>query len=413
MKILLTLIFTFSWAGGQEMFESFDLESTNRYVGKTTYEFDIGQTSLANRTLEMLHISGDIDIEGKHTKVLTVVEKMTIKSSSGKKARILYKENKAKVFQAGPGQIKVLGSANRRPYKTSFKYYITVPSEYNISARSSGGDISLYFVTGETDLQTSGGDLIIKNANGKIFARTAGGDILIDDTKGLVNLKTSGGDIEISNCDGKIDASTAGGSIEVNDCQAEISVQTNGGNIDLKSIIGSSIYARTMGGDVKAKRIEGDLKLITYGGYLNLEDITGYVEAKTYAGDIELDNIKGAIEISTGAGDIEGKFIFGAINAQTDHGDIEIEIRLNQKIESQDITLITDHGSILLVLPEDFSATIDALVEDNFSDGTIESDFPLKIFMHRGDVRAEGTIHQGKSKIKLRSNNNSIMIEKE
>jgi len=413
MKNLFILISTFSILFAQEMFESFDLESKNRYAGKTTYEFNVTQTNIAERILEMRHISGDIEIEGKESNLLTVVEKVTIKTSSEKKAKMFFEENKANVSQTGPGHIKISGNSHRRPYKISFKYYITIPQEYNISAQSSGGDISQFFVSGESDLHTSGGDLIIKNSNGKISARTAGGDIIIDDTIGHITLKTSGGDIEVIKVDGKIDASTSGGSIDVRDCQAEMSVESNGGRIVMESIIGKNIYSRTMGGDLEASEVQGDLELITFGGDIRLDDITGNVEAETYAGDIELDNIRGILDISTGAGDIEGINIFGAINAKTNHGDIEIEKKHDQKLIDQDITLTTENGSILLVLPKEFSATIDARIEDNFSDGSIESDFPLKIFMKRGDVHAEGVLFSGESQIKLRSNSKSITIEKE
>lgn len=413
MNKLSLLICTASILSGQDIFESFNLDGQHRYVGTTTYEFEVQDAEAVERTVDIFHITGDVEVEGKLTTTVTVIEKMTIRTTSERKAKAIYQEYKAQVSTSGPGHITVDGGNRHEPYKTWFKYYITVPETYNVSIKTRGGDVEVNYVSGEIYLHTSGGDLTIKSVNGKITGRTSGGDITMKSNKGLANVKTSGGDIEISDCDGKIEATTSGGDIKVEYCKGDIFVNTSGGDIELREIQGSIIRGRTSGGDIEAEGIEGNLHISTSGGSIEIQDITGNVEAKTSSGDIELHNIDGSADVQTSNGDINGSSLHGAVYAKTSHGDIMIQKRFNRNLSDHDIKLITSDGTIRLVLPKDFSASIDAVVKGERSTGAIDSEFPLNIYLHRDEVHAEGIINDGTHSIKLRTRYRSITIEKE
>lgn len=413
MNKLFLLIFTVTFLSGQDIFESFNLDGKHRYVGKTTYEFDVRDAQAADRTVEIFHVTGDVEVEGKPTTIVTVVERMTIRTTSERKAQSIYEDYKAQVSKSGHGHITVDGGGRHEPYKTWFKYYITVPTEYNVSVKTSGGDVSLNYVSGEIYLNTSGGDLTIKSVNGKVTGRTSGGDIILKSINGLANVKTSGGDIEISDCDGKLEATTSGGDIEAEYCKGELFVHTSGGNIKLRGIQGPIIHGRTSGGDIEVEEIEGSLNVATSGGDIEIQDVNGNVEAETSGGDIEIYNIDGSADVSTSAGDIEGSLLYGAVYAKTSHGDININKSFNPFLADHNIKLKTSDGTIRLVLPKDFSATVDAIVEGRRSTGAIDSEFPLNIFLHRDEVHAEGTINEGTHTIKLRTRYRSITIEKD
>jgi hypothetical protein len=170
----------------------------------------------------------------------------------------------------------------------SARFYINVPSEFNIDVGTSGGDVE-----------------VVGSMKGTVVATTAGGDVEIDDVKGEVTLKTAGGDVTAGNVDGDAKLKTSGGDVEVGDVTGEL-------------------VAATAGGDIEAGEVGGDLEAATAGGDIICKDVGGEAEAKTAGGDIELGVVKGGISARTAGGDIEVLGATGRVVAKTAGGDVEL-----------------------------------------------------------------------------------------
>ena len=152
------------------------------------------------------------------------------------------------------------------------KYEITVPSNFDLDLKTSGGDMVAKNIEGKFSLITSGGDIYMKNTKGKLDAKTSGGDITLHMFSGASDLSTSGGDIEVEAENGKVTASTSGGDIFLKSSNGPVSAKTSGGDITLEYAgenLGISLI--TSGGDIDVivpHKINADVDMKTSGGDL-------------------------------------------------------------------------------------------------------------------------------------------------
>ncbi len=155
-------------------------------------------------------------------------------------------------------------------FSKGFKVKVKVPSEFNIEAKTSGGDIEVKKVDGEMGLYTSGGDVEIDNSKGSLVAKTSGGDIEINGFVGSTKLKTSGGDIEVKMVTGDVEAYTSGGDVELAVSSGKVDAGTSGGDISLKySGANKGIELGTSGGSISVQLpsdFAADVYLKTSGG---------------------------------------------------------------------------------------------------------------------------------------------------
>ena len=154
----------------------------------------------------------------------------------------------------------------------SLKYKVkaTVPSNYNASLKTSGGDISLAEVNGELELATSGGDISVVDSKGSLKVSTSGGDINSVNFNGSSVLKTSGGDIDVLNNNGSTEVKTSGGDIKLIVSNGKVKGSTSGGDIELDYTGNNEgIALSTSGGDIELKLpkdFSANLELKTSGG---------------------------------------------------------------------------------------------------------------------------------------------------
>lgn len=110
-------------------------------------------------------------------------------------------------------------------------FVVTVPLQYHLNLRTSGGDINVDGLEGSIRAGTSGGELRFSNIAGSVAGATSGGKIKMSVVRGDVHLRTSGGSISIDRVDGRIVAETSGGGIEAYRVTGSIEAQTSGGTI--------------------------------------------------------------------------------------------------------------------------------------------------------------------------------------
>lgn len=186
-------------------------------------------------------------------------------------------------FNSNSNKVEVIGKREGSGWSwfsnVKVKYEVMVPSSFNVKIATAGGDIKLGGINGELLLKTSGGDIWTDRCSGKLDLKTSGGDLNIFTSNTEVQAKTSGGDIKL----------------EYTGANKGIELKTSGGDIDIRVPYGFSatIDATTSGGDVscdhqlsnKAKSSKNKLKADMNGGGSSLV-------ARTSGGDIDIRVLK-------------------------------------------------------------------------------------------------------------------------
>ena len=127
------------------------------------------------------------------------------------------------------------------------RYVISIPSEFNV------------------DLKTSGGGIRVDDLRGEVRVKTSGGGLQFGKIEGPIIGNTSGGGITLAGCNGKVDVRTSGGGIDIGSGSGDLVAETSGGGIKIENFVGDA-FVRTSGGAIRINRIEGAIDAATSGG---------------------------------------------------------------------------------------------------------------------------------------------------
>jgi DUF4097 and DUF4098 domain-containing protein YvlB len=171
----------------------------------------------------------------------------------------------------------------------SVSFVVYVSAKTSTKLQTSGGNISLYGLSGDQDFTTSGGNLNLERIRGLVKGRTSGGNINLKEVSENISLTTSGGNINAENSSGKIDLTTSGGSISLIGLDGEIEATTSGGNVKGNTIRGN-LAAHTSGGNVRMEDLRCALNASTSGGNIDvsISELTGVVKLSNSSGSIDL-----------------------------------------------------------------------------------------------------------------------------
>jgi len=286
----------------------------------------------------------------------------------------------------------------RRSRSRNVKFDVKLPSDFNATLKTAGGDIELEgSISGKVKGSTAGGDIVLRDMAGSVEMTTSGGDIRTATVRGNVVLKTSGGDIDVGNVDGEVEVATAGGDIRVES-------------------VGKSLRARTSGGDIKIGDIGGEATVSTAGGDVRVGKVSGRASLSTSGGDIRLRSASGNVTAKTAGGDVELRDVTGTAEAKTAGGNVVVELRSTGKGPS---LLSTAGGTVKLYVAENVKATIDATIELKRSWGwgkheyDIMSDFKSETYEKGSDlIEATYKLNGGGERITLKTSNGNIEIRK-
>lgn len=245
---------------------------------------------------------GSIEIVTSNTNTLKVEVIREIRTPSSRRAEEILEDFKISFRQDG-NTVYVNGEYDRSGLSrlfsnigryVRFHFLVSLPKEFNVDLKTSGGSISIDDLKGEVRSKTSGGSLSFNRIDGPVWGRTSGGSIKLTSCVGMADINTSGGGITIGEVSGDVLAHTSGGSIKVGEVRGTVDVHTSGGSISVKEVNGA-IKAKTSGGSVSAyisAQPESDCSLSTSGGSVTVylaDDIGVNVNAKTSGGRVYTD----------------------------------------------------------------------------------------------------------------------------
>src|SRR5713101_4149422 len=236
--------------------------------------------------------------------------------------------------------------------------------------------------------------------NYNVEVKTEAGDIETQDTGGFANLATAGGHINVRNVAGDASLHSGGGHIRAGQIGGRADLQTDGGNITVGQA-GSLVSVRTGGGQIDFGEVRGSVRAQTGGGGIRIMYVSGPMEVESSAGSICLTRVAGTVRAATAGGTITAW-----INPDAPSSGGKVQLAgLSQ--------LTSGNGDIIVFLPRNLAADIDAQVESG-GERRIEADPALALQIQNrgnGPVRATGALNGGGPSLKLRTTAGKIRLQ--
>ncbi len=314
------------------------------------------------------------------------------------------------IIGASPSQAGRSG-ANAQFY---VQYEVAVPAGYSLDVNTGVGDIETQDIGGTASLITEGGNIrtgrigfigFRNAAQGHPTAKlsTQGGHIQVQDVTGNLDAFTAGGHVVAGNISGDAVLRSGGGHIRAGQISGRAQLETDGGNITLKQA-GSFVSVRTGGGQIDFGEVRGSVRAQTGGGGIRVITVSGPMEVESNGGSICLTRVAGAVQAATAGGTIQAW-----INPDGNSSGGKVSLAGASQLSS-------GAGDIIVFLPRNLAANIDAMVENG---GLSRIDADPALFLNiqsmgnrgAGPVRATGALNGGGEVLKLRTTVGKIRLQ--
>ena len=169
---------------------------------------------------------------------------------------------------------------------------------------------------------------------------------------------------------------------------------------------GAQVRVATGNGAITVERVGGEVSASTGNGRVTVSNTDGAVRVATGNGDVQVGNAKGAVRVTTGNGRVSVTTAQGPVEARSGNGDIDV--RMTALRASEDMTFSTGSGDVRVTLPPDYNGELDA----STGNGSISSDFDLKIEGRMSPRRVHATIGTGGARLRLATGNGGLELRK-
>jgi hypothetical protein len=172
---------------------------------------------------------------------------------------------------------------------------------------------------------------------------------------------------------------------------------------------GSNLTLSTGNGNITIERVKGRIELRTGDGTINGLDISGDISARTDDGNVRMESIDGRCDIVTGDGSVTVGGRLDLLRARTGDGSLTLKIQPASRV-SETWSLQTDDGNIVMYLPENLDAQVDA----ETGSGSAKADSAI---FARADLDHErralrGILGSGGHILRLRTSDGSIILKR-
>jgi len=319
--------------------------------------------------------------------------------------------------ESTPDGVRIEGALppkNRRdssPAQFWVRFDVFVPRDYSVEVLTAGGDIETQDIGGMARLVTGGGSIRCGQlaASGK-FASSG---------KPAAYLETQGGHISIGDVAGELYASTGGGHIQAREISGNATLHSGGGHIRAARIGGQADLS-TGGGNITVGQAGAAVSVHTAGGQIDFGEARGSVQARTGGGGIRVASASGPLQIETSGGSICLTRIAGSVSASTSNGAITAFINPDAASPGGAVQLAGDSqlsssgGDLLVYLPRNLAATIEAVVSHGGPD-RIQADasLPLTLLAEGpagSPLRATASLNGGGALLRLRTGGGTIRL---
>jgi DUF4097 and DUF4098 domain-containing protein YvlB len=169
---------------------------------------------------------------------------------------------------------------------------------------------------------------------------------------------------------------------------------------------GAQVRVSTGNGAVSVERVGAEVSASTGNGRVNVSNTNGPVRVSTGNGDVVVREAKGPVRVSTGNGRVSVTTTDGPVEARSGNGDIDV--RMGAVRPSEDMTFSTGSGDVRVTLPAGYNGELDA----STGNGSIESDFDLKLEGRMTPRRVRATIGSGGARLRLITGNGGLEVRR-
>ena len=321
------------------------------------------------------------------------------------------------------------------------QFEIAVPAGYSLDVNTGAGDIETQDIGGPATLITQGGNIRTgrigiggmqnaarhthdanagNSARSSSKLRTEGGHIQVLDVAGNLNVFTGGGHINVGNVTGDVALRSGGGHIRAGTIDGRADLDTDGGNITVGHA-GSFVNVRTGGGQIDFGEVRGSVHAQTGGGGIRIMYVAGPMEVESSGGSICLTRVAGAVQAATADGTITA-WINPSSGPDNGTGGAPSNLPGGASAHPMIVQLAgasqlaSGNGDIIVFLPRNLAANIDALVAKG-GEHRIEADPALHLSFQTaesngaGPVHAVGVLNGGGIPLKLRTSAGKIRLQ--
>lgn len=171
---------------------------------------------------------------------------------------------------------------------------------------------------------------------------------------------------------------------------------------------GASVSVMTRDGSIAVERVDGPLELRTDDGSVRVSEAAGDMTIVTRDGSITLERVAGRVDARTGDGSIRLNGTPKGVLLESRDGSIGVRAERGTTM-TDEWSLRTGDGSVVVEVPEDFGAEIDAETRD----GSVRTDFEIEgASDRRGEDRRrlKGRLGSGGPVLRIRTGDGSIRI---
>jgi Putative adhesin len=169
---------------------------------------------------------------------------------------------------------------------------------------------------------------------------------------------------------------------------------------------GVLVNAGTGNGDVTINGAGSEVVAATGNGRVLVSGTTGRVTASTGNGRVTVEGARGPVKASTGNGAVSVTTSDGPVTASSGNGDIDVS--MDRISRSAPMSFSTGSGRIVLSVPEDFGADMEA----SSGNGDVTTDLPIRLQGRIARSRLRGTLGGGGERLSLSTGNGDIEIRK-
>lgn len=269
---------------------------------------------------------------------------------------------------------------------------IHVPRRYNVEVTTGGGNIEVQDINGHVKLTSAGGNINVGcvgavNEPDRSVAAYKRDRLTLSSPMVVASIETQGGHITVGDVAGTLRATTSGGHITA-------------GNIAGDAVL------RTGGGQISVKKIAGAAALDSGGGNIHLQGAASRVTADTAGGGLVLRQASAPLRVSASSGGITAWINNDGSGAK----DAE------ESGPRQASQLFSTGGDIVMYIPSELAATIDAIVEQgNGHRVATDPSLPVRINCHDSEdvsrtIHCAGLLHGGGELFHLKTVSGNIVL---
>jgi putative adhesin len=169
----------------------------------------------------------------------------------------------------------------------------------------------------------------------------------------------------------------------------------------------SHIKARSGDGSILVEHVKGTIDLHTGDGGIRLSDVSGEITLNTGDGSVTAEEVQGRLAVDTGDGAVTISGDVSGLRIHTGDGSIIYRGQAATAM-TEDWNITTGDGAILLYLPHDFSAELDA----HTGDGGIRNDLNVAAGGEINRRTVRGRIGDGGRQLRIRTGDGAITLKK-